>query len=281
MNDNEKLSPGYIIIFGAFIIISAIFYMILDKMILSILIGGLIVGVVTGVIYGVLFIWKKTDKQIIKKYSIIIVLPILLIIIVCRIPSAISPELTQKQVEQLVINELTPQLEKIKKELSVEDVSVEFHIEKYKYKKPKFFTKGVISMEVFAYYVSKEFKELDSGIYNNETCKKYSCVSPLDYSIIKIDKYKVDIQRRAYYTDIAYKDSYGNSYTFDTNHIYKNGQRVYGISAEYDSKAIDEAYQPEYSKCSWCGGDGRTHDWVDSGNRCSKCGGDGRIENNY
>lgn len=32
------------------------------------------------------------------------------------------------------------------------------------------------------------------------------------------------------------------------------------------------------SQCSWCGGDGRTHDWVDEGNKCYKCGGDGWLE---
>ena len=32
--------------------------------------------------------------------------------------------------------------------------------------------------------------------------------------------------------------------------------------------------------CSWCGGDGRTHDWVDEGVKCYKCGGTGWLEYN-
>lgn len=241
------------------------------------LIGAVTVGVGAIIVLGIKILWRKTNKQKLKKYSIIVCLSLLIAIAVICIANACIPELSQEEVKSLVIAELEPQIAEVEKALGISNISIDFDIYEYEYKKPTVFSKGYIGFEMADYYVSSNFFELESGIYTDETCNKYRKIDSLVLSDIKLDRYKVNIKRLRYLkTD--FKDSSGNEYSFNKGQIFKNGYFVYGESwINYDTSS-KSTNGNNSSVCSWCGGDGRTHDWVDNGNKCTKCGGTGRLE---
>lgn len=104
-----------------------------------------------------------------------------------------------------------------------------------------------------------------------------------NYQTIVSDIYMTDVYVS---TDITFLDSAGNEYTVDTGwndqDILKNGEVIFTKrlpkwSSGYSGGSSSGGSYP----CSWCGGDGKTHDWGTemhgSGYTCWKCGGDGRL----
>lgn len=67
--------------------------------------------------------------------------------------------------------------------------------------------------------------------------------------------------------------SNGDSYDISTytRSIYVNDEKVYDDYGNFESNDTTGW------ECTWCGGDGSTHDWHDEGQKCWHCGGDGWV----
>lgn len=280
-NQNQQTSPGYIVAFVIFFIIAAIVSIMTDSIMLGMIIGAASVGVGTAILFGLKSFWDKADKAKLKKWSIIIGSSILCVFIVICIANACIPALTQDEVKKLVIAEMEPQLDKVKSELGISNLTLELEISDYEYKKPTIFSKGYIRFEVDDCYVSNEFEELDNGIYTAETCDKYRKVHSLEYDDVSIPKYRVYVSRRSSYSDTEFKDSSGDRYSFDVGQIFKNGNFAYGKS-KYSSSSSSSSYKSSSgSKCIICNGSGYVRYYAgqyDEGTvgPCTSCGGDGR-----
>lgn len=280
-NQNQQTPPGCIVAFVIFFIIAAIVNIMTDSIMLGMIIGAASVGVGIAIIFGLKAFWDKADKAKLKKWSIIIGSSILGIFIAITIANACIPTLTQDEVKNLVIEEMAPQLDKVKSELGISNVDLELEIYEYEYKKPTIFSKGYIRFEVDDYYVSNEFKELDNGIYTAETCDKYRKVHSLEFGGIDIPKYRVYVSRRSSYSDTEFKDSSGDRYSFDVGQIFKNGNFAYGKSRYSSSSSSSSSKSSGGTKCIICNGSGYVRYYsgmYDEGTvgPCTSCGGDGR-----
>lgn len=223
---------------------------------------------------------QNTSNQKTKKMLVIIGSITLVIAIALGIANACIPTLTRDEVKELVIAELQPQIDQVEAELGVSNITVDFEIHDYKYKKPTLFTKGQITFKVDDYYVSNEFTELDDGIYTAETCEKYRKLPSLNYYDIDIPKYEVHVYRRFSSAPTGFKDSSGDEYSFDKDQIFKNGNFAYGES-EFD-------LPPENIRCNMCDGTGKVNKHYGNswnkipgygyGDTCGDCGGTGRIQ---
>ena len=283
MNNNNQTSPGAVIAAIVFIALAVAFNFMVDSTILSMIFAAGVLAVLALIVFGCITFWQKVDKKKFTKYSIIIGSSILGVLIAIGIANACIPTLSQEDVKALVIEDLEPQMDKVKKELDISNVSLELEIYDYEYKKPTIFSKGYIRFEIDDFYVSSEFEELDNGIYNEDTCNKYRGIHSIEYDHVEIPKYRVYISRRLY-SDPKFKDASGDSYSFDYGVIYKNGSYVYG-GKSYSSSSSYSGSSSTKTKCSRCSGTGRvTKSYGKSwskiegygyGDVCGGCGGTG------
>lgn len=126
-----------------------------------------------------------------------------------------------------------------------------------------------------------DFLNLEEGLYGRS-----------DYRTIVSDAYYTDVSVSSV---ITFLDSEGNEYLIerysDILHISKNEETVFeqerpplpvhnNASGSSGGSSGGSSSGGSYP-CSWCGGDGKTHDWGTemhgSGHTCWKCGGDGRL----
>lgn len=222
------------------------------------------------------------NKQNPNKTKIFIIIGLFIVatIISLFIANAWIPSLTQDEVKDLVIEQLQPQIDSLEKELGISDITVDFDIFFYEYKKPTVFTKGKIKFDMDDYYVSNCFTELDEEIYTAETCDKYRKIQSLNYYDIDTSRYNIYIYRRFSSAPTGFKDSDGDEYSFDKDQIFKNGDFVYGES-QFE-------YIPEDEKCIRCNGTGKVvvhfgNSWNDIpgygyGDVCGGCDGTGRTK---
>lgn len=281
-NKSDPSNPIMVALFIAFIIIAAIFMNITDSMIVAMSFSFLILAGLAMLVYAIIKFLKKVDKKKLKKHSIIICSSIFVIIIGICVANAFIPSLTQNDVKELVKSQVRSQLDEVKSELNVSDLTVDIYISDYKYEKPTLFSKGYISFTVDDCYNSKSFTELDSGTYNSDTYSKYYYIKLLDYDDIKIDNYNVYIERDSdSYRN--FKDSDGDKYTFGYDRIYKNKDFVYTKSSSSYSSSYGSSYSSSSKRtCPSCHGTGRVKYYsgqYDAGTvgTCTMCKGTGKV----
>ena len=122
---------------------------------------------------------------------------ILAVVIGICVANACIPTLSEEEMKALMIESLEPYICEAKYELDVSDLSLDFDMRVTRYKKPSLFDNGLLFVEFGNQYLSsKEFKDLDDGLYNDDTCDKYSSIF--------IDLWKVEIEN---YTVVVSRDS--------------------------------------------------------------------------
>ena len=139
-------------------------------------------------------------------------------------------------------------------------------------------------------YMSTDFTEYAYSMISNKAESKYWWVynESLSYDTYRSGFLTILMPAKASYNVRAFyvTDKLGVRPTvclFADKGIYPEKPDYKHIDAEIISTAPADLSQigkkkKEYD-CSWCGGDGKTHDWNwdDEGSTCSHCGGDGRI----
>ena len=287
MKNNKLISALESVAALFFIGLTVAFSFLVGSIVFSLILAAVVSGILALIVYGCITFWKKVDKKKFTIYSIIIGTSVIGILIAIGIANACIPTLSQEEVKAMVISELDSQIEKVKSEIGISELSVELEIDEYEYEKPTIFSKGHIRFEVDDYYVSSQFTELDNGEYNKKTCEKYLKIKSLEYDDVEIPKYRVQI-RRTPLSDTEFKDSSGDEYSFDDDVIYKNGKYAYGkksyIEKSFGSSSSSSSHKATSTvgvECDVCDGSGYVrynsgmHDEGTLG-LCQSCQGDGR-----
>ena len=205
---------------------------------------------------------------------------ILAVVIGICIANACIPKLSDEEIKALLIESLEPQLLKTSQELGVSDLSIDFDMRVTRYKKPSLFDDGLLFVEFGNQYLSsKEFKELDDELFNEDTCNKYSDVF-IDFWDVEIDNYTVVVSRDSDKCSTLFYDSDGDEYEAHYSYITKNGEKVYQYEAPASTSSKNKKTK-KYGKCTICNGTGRVMYYAglyDAGQVgiCTSCNGKGK-----
>lgn len=134
-------------------------------------------------------------------------------------------------------------------------------------------------------YLSTDFTIYANSLINGDYDRRYWWIhnDSLRYDtyrsghLITVMPLSSDSKQRAHYTTVIC--GVRPTITLFVNEdIFPSEPDYRSIEAEVISTAPASFDYEGGNLCSWCGGDGRTHDWVDEGNSCTHCDGDGWIE---
>ena len=256
-SSNQQNSPAVTIGVFIYIAIATTLYLSTDKMFLSMVGGAGIMAIGALIVLFVSALWKKADKKKLNIVGIILAVVVFSSLIIMGIADASIPTLSKGEVEAMVLQQLEPQLEKVRTELGISDLSVEITLDDYEYRRPTLFDKGRISFDVTECYLSNSFTDLENEAYTQETCDKYNDIDRPDYDDIEFSRYYVSIDSG--YGSAEFKDSKGNIYSFSYNKITKNDisvyQKTYTVSSNKNSSSSSSSYSSS-SKCPNCNGSG-------------------------
>lgn len=225
------------------------------------------------------------------------------------IPRMTAPVMDENETKAYILEQIQPQIDKIKEEHDIPDLQVELEFTKFEFTKPALFSNGnflceaIIEIEYQDYFVSDTFAELDD--YTEEDMKLYSYryvrIPEIEYTRTNLSsvKYLIKMKRAynydedsLYATEQLYRTPDGNIYEFGEYSVYKNGEhfclikKLPGTSSNTNGSVNGN----KGDKCAICNGTGYVkyyygesdlqayldgHDPYTVG-KCTSCGGTGK-----
>lgn len=195
---------------------------------------------------------KKGEKQKIKKVLVILLSALAVIGIALIVINMLIPGMSEDDIEAAIVESIQPQIEKVKEELDVSDLTVEVTFENLLYEKPTVFSKGRIRSDVKFCYVSTGFTDLDTEIYTEETSDKYYKIKNPELSNVEISGYRVSLYCSKF-DDPTFKDSSGDFYDFGFDKINKNGKVVFEYRYSTNNNQNSSSNSSGKKKCKSCG----------------------------
>ena len=205
-----------------------------------------------------------------------------------------APRLTEEKAEKLILKQIHPQIEQIRKEYDIPDLIVDLQFTEFEYTPPKLYDDGKfmcsasLKCKFIDFYKSSEFNELDTVKSIETKFHKYNKIPEIEYTSLGNMRYSIYASRD--------RDEGGSKHRFltENNNIYefsdmtgktilKNGKEEYNYS-KITSDSLTE-------KCQTCNGTGKVkyyygesdlealidgHEASWYGN-CGSCGGKGKI----
>ena len=248
----------------------------------------IVLGLITVIYLLLCVIGSQKIKSVFRK--MIWILPILLAMVIGGTYAAVLPPVRQTEEEcyQMIEHKIAEVLQQFEKRYDCQGTTAQVEYIEMSIRQPTFelgnvdllgvgWIDGAINVAVDAPFVYP-YLEKDPESYTVADLGSISIISSNLKSSLFDGKEEIgeywwgEIQ----IAQVTFLDSEGNKYFVESGGnaraLVKNEEVI------FEGKVTPIISDTKRAVCSWCSGDGKTHDWNGNGRICWKCGGDGWLE---